>query len=78
MGAKTQTFVGALIAALILFVSNIMTLFQQDPELTFGAISQAAWVSVIGGALVAFFKDYQALSTRRLIGKVTGNGDQTE
>ena len=75
---KASTVLGALIAALILFISNIMTLFQQDPNLTFGAITQAAWVSVVGGSLLAGLKDYQALSTRRVINKLTGNGDQTE
>lgn len=75
---KMTTVGGALVAALILFISSIVTLFVNDPELTFGAISQATWVSVVGGALVAFLKDYQAVSTRRVIGKLTGNGDQTE
>lgn len=71
---KMQTIGGAVVAALILFVSSIVTLFTHDPELTFDAISQATWVSVVGGTLVAFLKDYQAVSTRRVIGKVTGTG----
>lgn len=75
---KIETTGGAIVAALILVASNIVTLFTNTPELTFGAISQATWVVIIGGAIVAFGKDYQALSTRRLIGKVTGNGDQPE
>lgn len=69
---------GAAIAALILLVSNMVTLFTENSELTFGSISQATWVVMIGGAVVAFLKDYQAVSTRRVIGKITGNGDQTE
>lgn len=73
-----ETIGGAIVAALILFVSSIVTLFVSDPELTFGSLSQATWVSVVGGALVAFLKDYQAVSTRRVIGKLTGNGDQPE
>ena len=72
---KIETTGGALVAAIILITSNIVTLFTNNPELTFGAISQGTWVVIIGGAIVAFGKDYQALSTRRLIGKVTGNGD---
>ncbi len=67
-----ETIGGAVIAALILFGSTLMALFQQDPELTFGMISQAAWVSIIGGSAVAFLKDYQALGSRRLISKMTG------
>ncbi len=66
---------GALIAALILIASNVVTLFTNNPDLTFGAISQGTWVVIIGGAIVAFGKDYQALSTRRGIDRLTGNGD---
>lgn len=62
---------GALIAAAILFISNLMSLFAQDAELTFAMIGQATWVSVVGGALVAFLKDYQAVNTRKIISKLT-------
>ena len=72
---KVSTTGGALIAALILIVSNIVTLFTNNPELTFSDISQGTWVVIIGGAIVAFGKDFQALSTRRVIGKVTGTGE---
>jgi len=68
---KIETIGGALIAAVILLVSNLMSLFAQDAELTFAMIGQATWVSVIGGVLVAFLKDYQAVSTRQLISKLT-------
>jgi len=70
-----NTLIGALIAALILFASNLVTLFAENPELTFGMIKQSAWVSIVGGAFVAFLKDYQAISTRRLVNKVTKTGD---
>lgn len=70
-----NTLVGALIAALILFGSSVVTLFTNNPDLTFAQLSTATWVSLIGGAGVAFLKDYQALSARRLINKVTGTGD---
>ena len=70
-----NTLVGALIAALILFGSSVVTLFTADPELTFADFSTAMWVSLVGGAAVAFLKDYQAISTRRLVNKVTGSGD---
>lgn len=67
--------IGALVAALVLFLSSIVTLFTNDPLLEFEAIKTAAWVSMGGGALIAFLKDYQAISTRRLINKATGTGD---
>lgn len=72
---NTNTIVGALIAALILFISTVVTLFTNNPDLTFAQLSTATWVSLLGGAAVAFFKDYQAISTRRLVNKVTGSGD---
>lgn len=71
-----NTFLGALIAAAVLLISSLTALFQQDPELTFGAISQATWVSVVGGTVVAFLKDFQAVRTRQLLGKVTGASDE--
>ena len=72
---NVNTLVGALAAALILFISSITTLFMEHHELTFGMIKQASWVSIIGGAVVAFIKDYQAISARRLVNKVTKTGD---
>lgn len=69
---KIETIVGAVVAALILFISSITTLFTENPELTFMQIKEATWVSIIGGALVAFLKDYQAISSRRLVSKLTG------
>jgi len=70
-----NVILGALLAAVILFVSSIVTLFTNDPNLEFGQITTATWVSIGGGALVVFLKDYQAITTRRLINKVTNTGD---
>ena len=66
-----QIITGAIVAALILFLSNITTLFMENPDLTFASIKQSAWVSIGGGALIAFLKDYQAVSTRNLVGRLT-------
>ena len=71
---KLSTIGGAAIAALILLISNIVTLFTENPELTFGEIAQGSWVVMIGGTVVAFLKDSQAVSTRNVIEKVTGTG----
>lgn len=75
MTINTNTLIGALVAALILFSSSMVTLFVENPDLTFDAIKQSTWVSVVGGAFIAFLKDYQAISTRRLVNKVTHTGD---
>jgi hypothetical protein len=70
-----NTIIGAAIAALILFGSSVMTLFTSNPDLTFADLSTAVWVSLVGGAAVAFLKDFQAVTTRRLVNKVTNSGD---
>ncbi len=70
-----NVFIGALVAALILFLSSMVTLFTNDPTLEFDTISTAVWVSIAGGAAIAFLKDFQAITTRRLINKATGSGD---
>lgn len=70
-----NTIIGALIAALILFGSSVVTLFTNNPELTFADLTTATWVSLVGGAAVAFLKDYQAIATRRLVNKVTKSND---
>lgn len=72
---NVNTLIGALIAALILFGSSVVTLFTSNPDLTFADLTTATWVSLLGGAAIAFLKDYQALTTRRLVNRVTGSGD---
>lgn len=75
MNPQVNTIVGAATAALILFLSSLVTLFTQDPNLEFGTIATSVWVSIAGGAAIAFLKDYQAITTRRFINKVTRSGD---
>ena len=70
-----NTITGALIAALIGFGNALLALFLNAPEFTFAMITQAGWVGLIVGAGMQFLKDYQAISTRRLVNKVTGSGD---
>jgi hypothetical protein len=72
---NTNTLIGAFTAALILFLSSIVTLFTNDPTLEFEHISTAVWVSIGGGAAIAFLKDYQAITTRRFINRATKSGD---
>lgn len=69
---KVETIGGALIAASILFVSGFLALFQQNGVESWRDISEAAWWVLAGGAVLSFLKDYQALSTRRVIASMTG------
>lgn len=71
-----DTLLGALIASIILFLSSMVTLFTENPELTFAVIKQATWVSLCGGAMIAFLKDYNALNARKMIASMT-NGTRT-
>ncbi len=72
---NVNTIVGAAIAALILFASSVVTLFTNNPDLTFSQLGTATWVSILGGAGIAFLKDYQALTVRRTVNKISGTGD---
>lgn len=70
-----NTIVGAAIAALILFFTGMLALLQTEGISTISDIGQIAWIVLGVGALVSFLKDYQAISTRRLVNKITGSGD---
>lgn len=70
-----ETYLGAFVAALILFGSNLVTLFVENPDLTLTALKQSTWIAVGGGALVAFLKDFQAVNTRNALSKMTKTGN---
>ena len=70
-----NTIIGACTAAVILLLSSMVTLFTNDPTLEFDGISTAVWVSIGGGAAIAFLKDYQSITARRFINKATKSGD---
>ncbi len=72
---KLNTILGALVAALILFLTGMLALFQTPGVESVGDIGQIAWIVLGVGALISFLKDFQSISTRRLINKVTGTGD---
>lgn len=72
---KLNTIIGALVAALILFLTGMLALLQTPGVASVGDIGQIAWIVLAVGALISFLKDFQSISTRRLINKVTGTGD---
>ena len=71
---NVQTIGGALIAALILFFTGMLALLTGEDVTSVSDIGQIQWIVLSVGALIGFLKDYQALSTRELIGKLTGTG----
>ncbi len=72
---KLNTILGALVASLILFLTGMLALLQVPGVESVGDIGQIAWIVLSVGALISFLKDFQSISTRRLINKVTGTGD---
>lgn len=68
---KAETILGAFIAALIGFGTGLLALLQQ-PDATVSGITQTAWVVLAVGSAISFLKDFQAISTRRALTKVTG------
>ena len=70
---KADTIGGAAIAALIGFLTGFLALLQQEGVSNVNEISQTAWIVLGVGALIAFFKDYQAISSRRLIARLSGS-----
>ena len=69
-----ETVIGAFIAALILFFTAVLALLTQEGVNSLGDIGQIPWIVAGLGALISFLKDYQALSTRKLIASITGSG----
>jgi len=73
--SKLNTILGASVAAFILFLTGMLALLQTPGVASVGDIGQIAWIVLAVGALISFLKDFQSISTRRLINKVTGTGD---
>lgn len=72
---KIETIGGAAIAALILFVTGFLAVFQQDDIASISDINEATWWVLGAGVALSFLKDYQALTVRRGLANVTGSGN---
>lgn len=72
---KVETWLGALIAASILFVTGFVAIFQQDGIMSWRDISEAVWWTLGGGTVLSFLKDYNAISARRALLSVTKSGN---
>lgn len=66
---------GALIAAIIAIATGALALLTATSVQSLGDITQLQWVVLGVGGLITFLKDWQAISARRVINKVTGTGD---
>lgn len=70
-----NAFLGALIAAILTGLTAALVLLSGDTVTSLASITPLQWVILAIGVAIAFFKDLQAISARRLINKVTKTGD---
>lgn len=70
-----NTIIGALIATLIAMATAALALLSGAGVTSLGDISGLQWTILLIGGLITFGKDFQAISARRLVNKVTGTGD---
>ena len=70
-----NTVIGALIATIISLLTASLALLSGDGVTSLNDISQIQWIILSVGGAIIFFKDYQAITARRIINKVTNSGD---
>ena len=68
-----NTIIGAFIATLIAMATAALALLSGATSL--GDITGLQWTILFIGGLITFGKDFQAISARRLVNRVTGSGD---
>lgn len=70
-----NTIIGALIATIIAMATAALALLSGAGVASLSDISGLQWTILLIGGLITFGKDFQAISARRLVNKVTGTGD---
>ncbi len=70
-----NTIIGALIATIIAMATAALALVSGAGITSLGDISGLQWTILLIGGLITFGKDFQAITARRLVNKVTGSGD---
>ena len=72
---SANTIIGALLAAIVTGLTATLALLTGEGVTQLSDISTLQWVIMLVGVALAFFKDFQALTVRRLANKMTGTGD---
>lgn len=72
---KIETLLGALVAAVIGGLTAFLALLNQAGVNGPGDISTNAWYVLLVGVALAFGKDFQALTSRRILSRFTGSGN---
>jgi len=70
-----NTIVGAAVATLIAVLTAALALLSGAGITTVGDISGLQWTILLIGGAITFAKDFQAITARRLVNKITGSGD---
>ena len=70
-----NTILGAAIATIIALLTASLALLSGPDVTSLSDISGLQWTILLIGGLITFGKDFQAISARRLVNKVTGTGD---
>jgi len=70
-----NTIIGAFVATLIAMATAALALLSGSGVDSLGDITGLQWTILFIGGLITFGKDFQAISARRLVNRVTGSGD---
>ncbi len=70
-----NTIVGAFVATVIALLTAALALLSGPDITSLSDITGLQWTILLVGGAITFFKDFQAISARRLVNKVTGSGD---
>lgn len=70
-----NTIVGAFVATIVALLTAALALLSGEAVISLSDISGLQWTILLIGGAITFFKDFQAISARRLVNKVTGSGD---
>ena len=70
-----NTIVGALVAAMIAGLTAALALLSGENITSVSDISALQWIILSIGIAITFAKDFQTITVRRLVNKVTNSGD---
>lgn len=70
-----NTIIGAFVAMVIAMLTAALALLSGPTVISLGDITGLQWTILLVGGAITFGKDFQAISARRLVNKVTGSGD---
>ena len=70
-----NSFLGALIAALIAGLTATLVVLTGEDVTSLGDITGLQWTILVVGVAITGLKDFQAITARRVINSLTGSGD---